>query len=426
MLRFNEHNEIIRQEACRAILCGIGGDEAARRSMEELDALARAADMDVLGTCTQAVDRIHSATVFGRGKVEEIAQFCDAMEADVLIFDGELSGIQIRNLEEKTAVLVIDRTILILDLFARRAMSREGQLQVELAQLSYRLPRLMGFGRKLSRLGGGIGTRGPGEKKLETDRRHILRRMAEIRGEIAQVQARRKVMRARRERNGMPVVALVGYTNAGKSAVMNRMLQMYGSAEKTVASVDQLFATLDTRQRRIDLGQGEQFVLVDTVGFVSRLPHSLVAAFRATLEEVADADLLIDVVDGSDPERDFQIQTTQSVLEEIGADGIPCLTVFNKCDLADGEILDETGSGAYFISALRGDGMEELLGAIRAGLFADRQEAVLLVPYTDGASLSYVCRNTQVLSMEYLPEGTKVRTILQKEDHERLRDYDTL
>jgi len=240
------------------------------------------------------------------------------------------------------------------------------------------------------------------------------------------VQARRKVMRARRERNGMPVVALVGYTNAGKSAVMNRMLQMYGSAAKTVASVDQLFATLDTRQRRIDLGQGEQFVLVDTVGFVSRLPHSLVAAFRATLEEVADADLLIDVVDGSDPERDFQIQTTQSVLEEIGADDRPCLTVFNKCDLTDGEILDETGSGAYFISALRGDGMEELLGAIRAGLFADRQEAVLLIPYTDGAALSYVCRNTQVLSMEYLPEGTKVRTILQKEDHERLRDYDTL
>ncbi|MEG0392592.1 MAG: GTPase HflX, partial [Anaerovoracaceae bacterium] len=253
MVIFNEQNEILTDEGGKAILVGVCQNEDISYSMSELEGLAEAAGAVVLGQAIQNLEKINNATYIGKGKVEEIAELCENMEADTVIFNDELSGMQIRNLEDALGVRVIDRTILILDIFARRATSKEGKLQVELAQLQYRMPRLMGFGKSLSRLGGGIGTRGPGEKKLETDRRHITRRMDDIKAELAQNKVTRGVQRAKREKSGIPIVALVGYTNAGKSALMNRILTMADKEEKMVGSKDMLFATLDTQQRKIKL-----------------------------------------------------------------------------------------------------------------------------------------------------------------------------
>ena len=297
MLRFNENNEVIREDEYKAILVGLQRNEDISYSMEELKGLAEAANVEVLGQMIQNLERPNTATLIGKGKVEELAEMAKNMEADTVIFNDELTGMQLRNLEDAVGVRVIDRTILILDIFASRATSKEGKLQVELAQLAYRMPRLTGFGKSLSRLGGGIGTRGPGEKKLETDRRHIERRMYDIKSELAQLKNTRSVQRARREKSSIPVVALVGYTNSGKSALMNRILALTEKEEKTVFEKNMLFATLDTQQRSVVLDTNHQFILVDTVGFVSKLPHSLVEAFKATLEEVVYADLLVHVVD---------------------------------------------------------------------------------------------------------------------------------
>lgn len=299
MLRFNENNEVIREDEYKAILVGLQRNEDISYSMEELKGLAEAANVEVLGQMIQNLERPNTATLIGKGKVEELAEMAKNMEADTVIFNDELTGMQLRNLEDAVGVRVIDRTILILDIFASRATSKEGKLQVELAQLAYRMPRLTGFGKSLSRLGGGIGTRGPGEKKLETDRRHIERRMYDIKSELAQLRNTRSVQRARREKSSIPVVALVGYTNSGKSALMNRILALTEKEEKTVFEKNMLFATLDTQQRSVVLDTNHQFILVDTVGFVSKLPHSLVEAFKATLEEVVYADLLVHVVDSA-------------------------------------------------------------------------------------------------------------------------------
>ena len=334
MLRFNDKNEIITEEY-RAVLVGIQLDKDISYSMEELAGLAEADGIEVAGMMVQAREKPDTATLIGKGKVAELAEMCEAMDVDTVIFNEELSGVQLRNLEEATGVRVIDRTILILDIFADRAASKEGKLQVELAQLQYRMPRLTGFGKSLSRLGGGIGTRGPGEKKLETDRRHITRRIDDIREELRRAEKSRQLQRAGREKSRLPVVALVGYTNSGKSAIMNRLLSMADNEEKTVASKDMLFATLDTQHRRITLEQGNEFILIDTVGFVSKLPHGLVEAFKSTLEEVKYADLLIHVVDSSYAERDFQIEVTDRVLGQIGAGSKEKLMAYNKIDLAD-------------------------------------------------------------------------------------------
>ena len=319
MVRFNEKNEIIKEEEYRAILVGIQLDEDISYSMKELAGLAQAAGVTVLGEVVQSLPRPNPATLIGSGKVAELVQLCANMEADTIIFNDELSGMQLRNLEETLSVRVIDRTILILDIFAARATSKEGKLQVELAQLQYRMPRLTGFGKSLSRLGGGIGTRGPGEKQLETDRRHISRRMEDIRKELAQIKTTRSVQRSRREKSDIPVVALMGYTNSGKSALMNRMLALSEKDDKAVTEKDMLFATLDTQQRSICLDASHKFILIDTVGFVSKLPHPLVQAFKATLEEVIYADLLLQVVDASYENYDFHIEVTNRVINEIGA-----------------------------------------------------------------------------------------------------------
>ena len=399
MVRFNENNEVIRNEEYTAILAGIQLREDISYSMEELAGLAEADGVTVAGQMIQSLERPNTATLIGKGKVEELAELCRNMEADMVIFNDELSGVQLRNLEEALEVRVIDRTILILDIFADRAVSREGKLQVELAQLQYRMPRLTGFGRSLSILGGGIGTRGPGEKKLETDRRHIAGRIDDIKAELARIGKTRQVQRSGREKSQIPVVALMGYTNSGKSAIMNRLLQLSEREDKTVSSQNMLFATLDTQHRKITLEQGSEFILIDTVGFVSRLPHSLVEAFKSTLEEVRYADLLIHVVDSSYENRDFYMEVTNKVIEQIGAGDKDQIVAYNKMDIAKSVPLDVSGHEVVYLSAKTGENINVLVEKIREKIFGGRVEMTLLIPYQRGDITSYLCENAQIFSM---------------------------
>lgn len=416
MVRFNENNEVVRNEEYTAILAGIQLREDISYSMEELAGLAEADGVAVAGQMIQSLERPNTATLIGKGKVEELAELCRNMEADMVIFNDELSGVQLRNLEEALEVRVIDRTILILDIFADRAVSREGKLQVELAQLQYRMPRLTGFGRSLSRLGGGIGTRGPGEKKLETDRRHIAGRIDDIKAELARIGKTRQVQRSGREKSQIPVVALMGYTNSGKSAIMNRLLQLSEREDKTVSSQNMLFATLDTQHRKITLEQGSEFILIDTVGFVSRLPHSLVEAFKSTLEEVRYADLLIHVVDSSYENRDFYMEVTNKVIEQIGAGDKDQIVAYNKMDIAKSVPLDVSGHEVVYLSAKTGENINVLVEKIREKIFGGRVEMTLLIPYQRGDITSYLCENAQIFSMEYEEEGTLLHGKLERED----------
>ena len=416
MVRFNENNEVIRNEEYTAILAGIQLREDISYSMEDLAGLAEADGVAVAGQMIQSLERPNTATLIGKGKVEELAELCRNMEADMVIFNDELSGVQLRNLEEALEVRVIDRTILILDIFADRAVSREGKLQVELAQLQYRMPRLTGFGRSLSRLGGGIGTRGPGEKKLETDRRHIAGRIDDIKAELARIGKTRQVQRSGREKSQIPVVALMGYTNSGKSAIMNRLLQLSEREDKTVSSQNMLFATLDTQHRKITLEQGSEFILIDTVGFVSRLPHSLVEAFKSTLEEVRYADLLIHVVDSSYENRDFYMEVTNKVIEQIGAGDKDQIVAYNKMDIAKSVPLDVSGHEVVYLSAKTGENINVLVEKIREKIFGGRVEMTLLIPYQRGDITSYLCENAQIFSMEYEEEGTLLHGKLERKD----------
>ena len=428
MLRFNENNEVIREEQYRAILVGLQRDEDISYSMEELKGLAEAAGAEVLGSMVQNLEKPNTATLIGKGKVEELAEMVKNMEADTVIFNDELTGMQLRNLEDAAGVRVIDRTILILDIFASRASSKEGKLQVELAQLQYRMPRLTGFGKSLSRLGGGIGTRGPGEKKLETDRRHIEKRMYDIKSELAQIKNTRGVQRARREKSEIPVVALVGYTNSGKSALMNRLLSMTEKEDKAVFEKNMLFATLDTQQRSVTLDTNHQFLLVDTVGFVSKLPHSLVDSFKATLEEVAYADLLLHVVDSSYENHDFHIEVTNKVLEEIGAGDKEKIMVFNKIDLVEdpSSVLPVAGEDNIYISAKYGRNIDGLVDLIKSKIFKDLVRAKLLVPYSRGDISSYICEKAGVFEMEYKDSGTWFDVELKSADYQRLKEYEII
>lgn len=424
MVKFNDQNEVIRDEEYRAILVGVQMGEDISYYMEELWGLAEAAGVDVAGEMIQNKERPNTATYIGKGKVDELAQMCEAMEADTVIFNDELSGMQIRNLEDRTGVRVIDRTILILDIFADRAVSREGKLQVELAQLQYRMPRLTGFGKSLSRLGAGIGTRGPGEKKLETDRRHISSRMDEIKKEMQEIKNNRSTQRARRQKSEIPVVALVGYTNSGKSAVMNKLLEITEKEEKNVFEKDMLFATLDTSQRSIKLDTNYEFVLIDTVGFVSKLPHSLVRAFKATLEEVVYADLLLHIVDASYEASDFHIDVTNKVLNDIGAGEKEKVLVYNKIDLLPEPYDMPLNEGeTLYISAKRGDHMETLIDKIKEKLFSDRVTVEMLIPYDRGDISSHLCDKCKVSSMDYEENGTRFHVELTIADYNRLRAY---
>lgn len=422
MVRFNENNEIITEEY-RAILVGLQLGEDISYSMDELEGLAAADGIEVAGRMIQSLEKPNTATLIGKGKVQELTEMCRNMEVDMVIFDQELSGVQLRNLEEATGVRVIDRTILILDIFADRATSKEGKLQVELAQLQYRMPRLTGFGRSLSRLGGGIGTRGPGEKKLETDKRHILGRIDDIKAELKQADKNRAVQRAGREKSRIPIVALMGYTNSGKSAIMNRLLSMTDKEDKRVSSEDMLFATLDTQHRKISMEHGREFILIDTVGFVSKLPHSLIEAFKSTLEEVKYADLLIHVVDSSYENRDFQIDVTGNVIKQIGAGAKEKIMAYNKMDLVCEKPIDISGNEAVYISAKTGMNMELLLETIKDKLFGRRIHAKLMIPYDKGSVTSYLCENAEIESMEYKPEGTLITGSFDAEDYERYKMF---
>lgn len=424
MVRFNEKNEILQEEQYRGILVGIQLNQDISYYMKELWGLSEAAGIEIIGEMVQNLERPNSATYIGKGKVEELIEMCNNTQADVVVFNDELSGIQLRNLEEELGVRVVDRTILILDIFAARATSREGKLQVELAQLQYRLPRLTGFGKSLSRLGGGIGTRGPGEKKLETDRRHISKRMDDIKREIQEVKNNRNTQRAKRERSDIPVVALVGYTNSGKSALMNHLLAQSEKEDKVVFEKNMLFATLDTSQRSIRLESNQEFILIDTVGFVSKLPHTLVNAFKATLEEVNYADLLLHVVDSTYKASDFHIDVTNHVLGEIGAGNKDKLLVYNKIDLIeDRSQLPLVGEQAVYISAKTGEGIEELIQQIKCKIFSDRQLVKLQIPYDRGDLSSYLCQNSKPHKMEYREGGTYFEVELSMADQNRLRDF---
>lgn len=419
----NENEILVQNAILVGFHQGLRHEFDINESMIELGELAQAAGANVLHKMTQKKDRIEAATYIGTGKVEEIRLAVESLGANIVIFNDELSGAQIRNLEGLIGVKVIDRTALILDIFALRAQSKIAKLQVEHAQLRYRLPRLTGYGGELSRTGGGIGTRGPGEQKLEMDRRRIKERMDDIKAQIDEAQKNRQVQRQKREKTEIPVVALVGYTNAGKSSIMNQTIRMseIADVEKEVFEKDMLFATLDTYNRRIELADKKSFILTDTVGFVSKLPHSLVEAFKATLEEALTADVLIHVVDVSNPHYDMQMRVTNDVLKELGALGIKTITVYNKIDkLPDGSSVPEDGIP---ISAKTGAGFEKFLEDLRKEIFNDFVSATFVIPYNEGKALSYLCETYKVKDIEYLEEGTQIHAEVALKDYNKYQIY---
>ena len=383
-----------------ALLVGVdSGDFDCEESLGELAELAKTAGAEVQAKVTQKREKPDAATYIGRGRLEEIKDFCRDNETDLLIFDTELTPSQQRNIEDITGIRVIDRTELILDIFAARARSGEGKLQVELAQLKYSLPRLGGKGTSLSRLGGGIGTRGPGETKLETDRRHIRRRIKSLEDDLEALSKRRRIARARREKDGTQTVAIVGYTNAGKSTLMNTLTQAGVLAE------DKLFATLDPTARALTLPDGRRVMLIDTVGFIRRLPHGLVEAFKSTLEEAATATLILNVCDASSPECAEHLDVTNRLLDELGCSGKPIIAVFNKCDVAPDIGWLSAGLRSVKISALNGEGLDLLLEEIVKALPPTRKKVSLLLPYSMGSDAALLRSDGAVESEEYREDG---------------------
>lgn len=402
----------------KAILIGADtGEYDAESSIDELSELAQTAGAEELARVIQKREAYEAATVIGEGKLAEVKELCAKLGAELLIFDCELTASQIRNVEDETDVRVIDRTMLILDIFAGRAVSREGKLQVELAQLKYRLPRLMGIGASLSRLGGGIGTRGPGETQLETDRRHIRRRIDKLSGELKELEERRGYARTRRRKDSVQVGAIVGYTNAGKSTLLNLLTGAGVLAE------DKLFATLDPTSRAIELPDGRSLLLVDTVGLIRRLPHHLVEAFKSTLEEAACADIIIHVCDASDTEAAEKAEVTLKTLADLGAAEIPVVTVLNKCDLLSENIPED--STTVKISALKSQGIDRLLEVIAANLPETARRMKLLLPY-DRAGLSEKIReNGKVFSEEYTENGVLVDALVDQLLVKQMMEFQT-
>ena len=391
----------IVEEAEKAMLISTDSEQ----SLDELAGLAETAGALVITRVLQNRQKPDPATYIGSGKAEELSLTCQALEIDLAIFDDELTGAQKRNLENALGVRVIDRTALILDIFAQHAQSAEGKLQVELAQMKYRLPRLTGQGTELSRLGGGIGTRGPGETQLEVDRRRIRKRIDDLERDLKEIKQHRDLRRARREKQGQTVVALVGYTNAGKSTLLNAL------SGSDVLVEDKLFATLDPVMRNVDLPENRSCLLVDTVGFIRKLPHPLVQAFRSTLEEAIYADLLIVVSDLSSPNYAQQRDTVFEVLNDLGVTDRPILEVLNKADRVKADTVVEPAD-AILISARDGMGLETLKAEIARRIAAMRHRAELVIPYSKGNLLSMIHSSGQVLSEEYLAEGTKVDCLL--------------
>lgn len=394
-----------------AILVGIAerGSDApeCERSLDELERLLDTAGGTVFARVIQVKESFDARTCIGSGKVAEIAEMCRGGEVELVIFDFELSPAQIRNLEGDIGadIRVIDRSMLILDIFALHAQSGEGKLQVELAQLKYSAPRLMGKGKDLSRLGGGIGTRGPGESKLETDRRHLKEKVYALEKRIEEMERARGVMRAQRDKSGLAKIALVGYTNAGKSTLLNAL------TDAGVLSEDKLFATLDATTRKLELPGGETVLLTDTVGFIRKLPHHLIKAFKSTLDEVVYADILLLVSDVTDSEVGEQIKVTEDVIEELGASGKPIIYVYNKCDKLD-EPLSGLNENSVAVSGVSGEGIDSLLATIESVMHKFKKKYVLLIPYDSQSALSTLYDGYKVESVDYVEDGVRVVAVL--------------
>lgn len=404
----------------RAFLVSVDtGEFDAEASMSELYELTESAGAQPVGAMIQKREKPDGATCIGSGRLEELKEVCQSQEIDLIIFDCELSPTQIRNLEFETEVRIIDRTMLILDIFASRARSREGKLQVELAQLKYLLPRLTGKGAAMSRLGGGIGTRGPGESKLETDRRHIRRRLESLREQLAQVEQHRNQLRRRREKEGIITAAIVGYTNAGKSTLMNTL------TDAGVLAEDKLFATLDPTSRALKLPNGVSVMLIDTVGLV-RLPHHLVEAFHSTLEEAALADMILNVCDASSPEAQVHLEVTRKLLADLGCTGRPVIPVMNKCDLVP-SLLDIPMIGnAVRISAKTGEGIGDLLAAVEENLPVSLRRVCLLLPFDQAGLVAQIRKDHVLYQEEYRPDGIFVSALLDPVLYGRVREYEIL
>lgn len=422
----------LQEKRERVMLAGVDTGEDSDgfdHSMAELGELAKACTMEPVGMVTQRMEAVNKSLYLGSGKVQELSETVKMLEAELVILNDTLTPSQLRNLQEELKMPVMDRTALILDIFEKRAGTREARLQVESARLQYLLPRLIGMHEALTRQGGTSGSmssRGAGEKKLELDRRRIEHRISELNRELEQITRERKTQRKKRQNSGIPLVALVGYTNAGKSTIMNRMLARYGQDEdKSVLEKDMLFATLDTSVRRICTGNNQDFLLSDTVGFIHKLPHGLVKAFRATLMELQEADLLLQVVDYSDPYYQRQMETTRETITQLGAGAIPMLTVFNKMDCVKESLAypKVTGDKVY-ISAKEDKSLIVLTEQILKRVYAGFKEMYLLIPYEEGRVVSYFMENTQVLSMDYEKEGTRLHVRCHPGDKEKYSCYE--
>lgn len=416
----------------RVLLVGVDDGavgEDFERSMKELSSLAKACFMEPAGMITQRMESIHKGLYIGTGKVQEVKEAAELLEIDVIVFDDALTPSQLRNLQKEIGKPILDRTTLILDIFETRARTREAKLQVESAKLKYLLPRLVGMHEALTRQGGTSGSmssRGAGEKKLELDRRRIEHRISELSKELDEVSRERQVQRKRRQSSRIPLVALVGYTNAGKSTIMNAMIDAYRKDdEKKVLEKDMLFATLDTTVRRICTGNNKDFLLSDTVGFIHKLPHGLVKAFHSTLEEVENADLLLQVVDYSDSHYREQMKTTEQTLTELNAGGVPMITVFNKADKCEEGIIYPriVGNDKIYLSAKEKSSLDMLVKMILDRVYADYTIEEFLIPYEKGSIVSYFMKNAHVISKAYEENGTRMNVKCHRADRDKYVEY---
>lgn len=412
----------------RVILAGadLNDQDDFESSMEELKGLAEACDMQVVGRITQKMDAVNKALYLGCGKANELKEFAWNEEADLVIFDNTLSPSQLRSLQQLIEKPVMDRTALILDIFSRRAGTKEAKLQVETAKLQYLLPRLVGMHEALGRQGGGSGlaNKGAGEKKLELDRRKIQHRLTELQKELENISRNRETQRKKRLSSSLPLVALAGYTNAGKSTLMNRMLESYAQDEaKLVLEKDMLFATLETTVRKIELPDNRSFLLSDTVGFIHKLPAMLVKAFRSTLEEIQNADLILHVIDYSDPDYKKQMQVTKETLSELGCGEIPVIYIMNKADLCMENYPRIQGDDRIYMAAGKKEGLAELTDMICERLFGGYHQASFLIPYEKGQIMSYFMEQAVVHDMEYLENGILLKVSCRNEDYSRYASY---
>lgn len=413
----------------KAILVGlnVGGDKEFEYSMDELCALAEALDISVAAKAVQVLERPVAATYIGSGKAHEIAELAENLEADYCIFEDTLSPAQLKNLQRIISAKIMDRTGLILEIFSKRAKTREARLQVEAANLQYTLPRLIGMWEAIGRQGGTSGSKsskGIGETQLELDRRWIQKRISELNRELEGISHDREIQRSKRGKNGIPMVALVGYTNAGKSTIMNELLGLgNGDEEKMVFEKDMLFATLDTQVRRIESEDKKDFLLSDTVGFVNKLPHSLIKAFRSTLEEIKFADVLLEVVDYSDERREEQMRVTEETLRELEAGDIPVIYVMNKVDRCEENITRGIRGNRIYISAKDNDDIKLLLSMIKDTVYAGNIEASFLIPYDKGQVVNYFNENTKIIKQEYMAEGVYIEADVTQEIYGRYKEY---